>query len=80
MTVSTESLQIGWVIVIPIGINVVHVQLARMDWLKATVLAVVFLMDYVWAFLTSLDVDAPIPSGNGVDFKTSNFDVGKATD
>ena len=44
VAVSTEGLQVGWVIIKAITVYVVYIQLADMYWLKGTVFAVVFLI------------------------------------
>ncbi len=42
MAVSTEGLQVGWVIVKAVAVYVVYVQLADVYWLEVTVFAVIF--------------------------------------
>ena len=42
VAVSTQGLQVGWVIVKAITVYVVYIQLADMYWLEVAVLAVVF--------------------------------------
>jgi hypothetical protein len=42
MAVSTEGLQIGWVIVKAVTVYVVYIQLADVYWLKGTVFTVIF--------------------------------------
>jgi hypothetical protein len=47
VAVSTEGLQVGWVIVKAVAVYVVYIQLADMYWLEATVLAVVLAVSVV---------------------------------
>ena len=47
MAVSTEGLQVGWVIIKAVTVYVVYVQLADMYWLEVTLLAVVFAVDVI---------------------------------
>ena len=47
MAVSTEGLQVGWVIVKAITVYVVYVQLTDVYWLEVTLLAVVLAVDVV---------------------------------
>ena len=47
MAVSTEGLQVGWVIVKAVTVYVVYVQLADMYWLEVTLLAVVLAVSVV---------------------------------
>ena len=47
MAVSTERLQVRRVVVEPIPVNVVHVQLADVDWLEVAVLAVILLVNCI---------------------------------
>ena len=47
MAVSTEGLQVGWVIVKAVTVYVVYVQLADVYWLEVTLLAVVLAIDVV---------------------------------
>jgi hypothetical protein len=47
VAVSTEGLQVGWVIVKAVAVYVVYIQLADMYWLEATVLAVVLTVSVV---------------------------------
>ena len=47
VAVSTEGLQVGWVIVKAVAVYVVYVQLTDVYWLEATVLAVVLAINVV---------------------------------
>ena len=47
VAVSTEGLQVGWVIVKAITVYVVYVQLTDVYWLEVTLLAVVLAVDVV---------------------------------
>ena len=47
MTVSTQGLQVGWVIVKAVTVYVVYVQLTDVYWLEVTLLAVVLAVDVV---------------------------------
>ena len=47
VAVSTEGLQVGWVIVKAITVYVVYIQLADMYWLKGTVLTVIFTVSVI---------------------------------
>ena len=47
MAVSTQGLQVGWVIVKAVTVFVVYVQLADMYWLEVTLLAVVLAVSVV---------------------------------
>jgi hypothetical protein len=47
MAVSTQGLQVGWVIVKAVTVYVVYVQLADVYWLKVTLLAVVLTVSVV---------------------------------
>jgi len=47
VAVSTEGLQIGWVIVKAITVYMVYIQLADVYWLKGTVFTVIFTVSVV---------------------------------
>ena len=47
MAVSTEGLQVGWVIVKAVTVYVVYVQLADVYWMEVTFLAVVLAVNVV---------------------------------
>ena len=47
VAVSTEGLQVGWVIVKSVTVYVVYVQLADVYWLEVTVLTVIFTVGVV---------------------------------
>jgi hypothetical protein len=47
VAVSTQGLQVGWVIVKTITVYVVYIQLADMYWLEVTLLAVLFTVSVV---------------------------------
>lgn len=68
----------------PISVNVVNVQLTRVDWLEVAVFTVVFLVYCVWVlpFVVALFVDSLtlVPSTERGCFAVSKFDSGVATD
>jgi len=47
VAVSTEGLEVGWIIVKAVTVYVVYIQLADMYWLEVTVLAVIFTVSVV---------------------------------
>jgi hypothetical protein len=47
VAVSTQGLQVGWVIVKAVTVYVVYIQLADVYWLEVTLLAVVLTVDVV---------------------------------
>lgn len=47
MAVSTQGLQVGWVIVKAVTVYVVYIQLANVYWFEVTLLAVVLAVDVV---------------------------------
>jgi hypothetical protein len=47
VAVSTEGLQVGWVIVKAITVYVVYIQLADVHWLEVTVFAVVLTVSVI---------------------------------
>jgi hypothetical protein len=47
VAVSTEGLEVGWVIIKAVTVYVVYIQLADMYWLEVTVLAVIFTVSVV---------------------------------
>lgn len=47
VTVSTEGLQVGWVIIKAVTIYVVYIQLTDVYWLEVTLLAVVLAVSVV---------------------------------
>jgi hypothetical protein len=47
VAVSTEGLQVGWVIVKAITVYVVYIQLADVYWLKGTVFTVIFTVSVI---------------------------------
>jgi hypothetical protein len=47
VAVSTEGLQVGWVIVKAVAVYVVYIQLADMYWFEVTVLAVVLAINVI---------------------------------
>jgi len=84
MAVSAESLQVGWVVVPTITVYVVYVQLADVNRLKVTVLAIVLLVDCVWVLVLVMgflvDSLTLVASTKGGCFRVSKFDFGRATD
>jgi hypothetical protein len=84
VAVSTERLQVRRVVVEPVSVNVVHVQLADVDWLEVAVLAVILLVDCVRVdrFIVGFLVDslALVPAAQRGGVFVSQFDFGKATD
>lgn len=68
----------------PVSVNVVHVQLANVDWLEVTVLAVNFLIDCVRIdrLVMALLVDslALVSAAQRGGVFVSKFDFSKATD
>jgi hypothetical protein len=47
VAVSTEGLQVGWVIIKAITVYMVYIQLADVYWLEVTVLTVIFTVGVV---------------------------------
>lgn len=47
VAVSTQGLQVGWVIVKAVTVYVVYIQLANVYWFEVTLLAVVLAVDVV---------------------------------
>lgn len=84
MAVSTESLQVGRVVVPSITVYVVHIKLTGMHWSEVTVLAVVFFVNCVWVLqlVLALLVDclALVSCAEVLAFFISQFNFSRATD
>lgn len=66
MTVGTQGLQVGWLIVPTVTVYVVHIQLANVLRDKTTLLAGIFLMDCIWVlvlnYVAFIDSPTPVPA------------------
>lgn len=65
MAVSTESLQVRQVVVVPVTVYVVHVQLANVYRLEVAVFAVILTVYRIGIAIAPVDCVAFIPAGVG---------------